>query len=353
MGVDFDFFHDWAKDRFGEENIKLKNTSQGTEICTNSFFALDKLGKHDHKFHLWMNPSGGKSKHPEGGSYRCWLTDSMGSLISLVSKVDGIPYEEAEESIAGTTSLRSLEQKVHEFFGHKEEVAAMEPQDEETTTVELPDFSFLIDNMSCSNFWAVRARNYLSDRCLPTKDLYVCTDNKDYGNRIIIPWKDRNGNLVFWNARTMSKNEKVLRYKKADDSDQNEILFMTQWPVVGSKVYIMEGEFDAITLATIGLVGCACGGKYLSDEQIELLRGYTPVLAFDTDESGLEATINVGTALLERGFNNIHYIRPPKVYKDWNKLLAERGKNVLKGYIDRHQKPFTSVTPTILMSKGV
>jgi hypothetical protein len=113
--VDYDMFLEWAQDRFGEANIKIRNTAHGTEICTHSYFAR-RQGIDDHKFHLWMSPSGGKSKHPEYGSYRCWLTDSMGSLVTLVANYDHIEFDEAEELISGCSSLRALEQKVAEFL---------------------------------------------------------------------------------------------------------------------------------------------------------------------------------------------------------------------------------------------
>ena len=349
MSVDFDLFHEWCKDRFGEGNVRVKHTAHGDEICTHSFFASKKLGKDDNKFHLWMNPSGGKKK-VEGGAYRCWLTDTMGSLVSLVSEVDNIPYEEAEESITGSTSLRNLERKVHEFFGHKEEVAEMEPNAEKAETLVFPDFTFLIEQMSPSNHWRVRARRYLAARKIPSAGLYVCTSDPKYGNRIIIPWYDRNEELCFWNARTLSPNSRVLRYLKPEHGDQEQVLFMTAWPDPGAKVYIMEGEFDAISLSLADLVGCACGGKYLSDAQIEMLRGYVPVLAFDADESGREALINVGTALLEAGFPEIYYVRPPQIYKDWNKLLVERNIYTLRAYIDRFEKRFTQMTADYLLS---
>jgi hypothetical protein len=349
VAVDFDLFYEWAADRFGEHNLKVRHTAHGVEITTHSFFALDKLGKEDRKFHLWMNTEGGKKKI-ENGAYRCWLTDEMGSLVTLVSKVDAVPFEEAEQLITGTTSLRALEKKVDEFFGHKETVFQMEIEDFiEITDVVLPDFSFNIDGMSPSNRWKRNARNYLAERKIPTDGLFVCTQG-DHENRIIIPYYDRDGKLVFYNGRTMSPNKKIIRYMKPPEGDQESVLYMTSWPAPGSKIYIMEGEFDALALALCDLVGCACGGKYLSDTQIELIRGYEPVLVFDSDESGLEALTNVGNTLLELGFPKIRYVRPPKIYKDWNKLLIERNTQTVKAYIERFEKPYTTMTGDLLLS---
>lgn len=349
MAVDYDVFYDWCKDRFGEHNLKVRNTAHGVEICTHSYFA-QRRGIDDNKFHLWMSPSGGKSKHPGSGSYRCWKTDEKGSLVSLVAHYDGIDYDEAEEMLCGSTSLRVLEQKVSEFFGHKEEIFVPTPV-VDPEILQLPDFTFYIDKMSDCNFWKIRASTYLSDRKIPTEGLYVCTEDTEYKNRIVIPWYDKDENLVFWNARTMSKNDKVIRYLKAKKANQENALFMTEWPLAGTKVYIMEGEFDAISLQLAGYVGCACGGKSLSDAQIELLRMYYPVLVFDSDEAGLKALLDVGTALLERGFPRVGYVRPPKVYKDWNKFLQCRDVQTIRDYIEKFEKQFTVMTPDLLKSK--
>lgn len=348
MAIDFDLFYEWCEGRFGPENIKVRHTAHGTEICTRSFFAIQK-GMDEHGFHLWMNPSGG-NKNLEGGAYRCWKTDAMGSLVSLVAECDNIPYDEAEELLGGTTSLRALERKLHEFFGSRDEsqIIAEAPKPE----MELPEYSFLIDRMSPSNFWRLRARGYLSDRKIPTTGLYVCTDG-EHKNRIVIPYYDRDGNLIFWNGRTMSTNDKVLRYTKPKHGDQANVLFMTEWPAPGTKIYVMEGEFDAITLGMADLVGCACGGKYLSVNQIEMLRDYEIVLAFDADESGLGALIEVGDALLAAGFSRVSYVRPPTVYKDWNKLLQIRNLQTVKAYVERFEKRFTSNTGALLMAKKV
>jgi DNA primase len=148
----------------------------------------------------------------------------------------------------------------------------------------------------------------------------------------------------------------ALRYMKAKNVPQDDVLFMTEWPRAGTKIYIMEGEFDALSLRQAGLVACALGGKSISDTQIEMIRQYEPVLAFDADEgefkedTGLQALINVGMTLLERGFHKVSYVRPPKVYKDWNKLLVERNAPTIKAYVERFEKPFTTSTPDLLLA---
>lgn len=347
MAVDFDLFYEWAKEYFGEENLKFRKTAHGTEICTHSLWSEDKLGKTDNKYHLWMNPTGGKSKHPESGSYRCWLTDEMGSLVGLVSHLENIDWEEAEVKISGGSTLRELEQQVHNLFGHKEII-----EKPKSTNINLPPHCYLIDDMNSLHFMKDRAQQYLKDRKLPSDGLYVCISG-DYKNRIVIPYYNSKDELIYYNARLITENKNALRYMKCPTTvvDQKEVLYMTNWPKPSSKIYITEGEFDAMTLKFAGLTGCACGGKFLSETQIEMITQYYPVLAFDADDAGLEALLNIGTMLLERGFPKVNYVRPPKEFKDWNKLLVERNLPILKNYLQKFEKPFTKDTPALLLSR--
>lgn len=346
--IDYDTFLKWATDHFGVENIRI----HGSEICTHSVFA------EDHKFHLWMNPSGGKSEL-EGGAYRCWYTDRCGSLISLVSIIEKIPYEEAEELISGPTSLRALEKKLDEFFGPQEAYGSVTEVKTPVLGLQLPDSTYKIDELPVTNFYRQRAESYLSSRKLPTDGLYVCIDGdylKGYKNRIIIPYYDKTGNLVYYNARTMSKNKNALRYRKPEGGGfvQDNVLYCYKWPRKNNVIYLTEGEFDARTLDVLGYNGVACGGKSLSDAQVELIREYIPVLAFDNDEgkkqnTGEKALINIGTALLEKGFPVVYFIRPPKGFKDWNELMVKVNPDLIRQYINKHQKRFDIWTANKLM----
>lgn len=346
--VDYDAFLDWAKDRFGEENIEY----HGDEICVPSVFT------EDHKHHLWMNPYGGK-KQRENGVYRCWYTNRFGSLVSLVSIVDKIGYDEAEELICNSLSLRSLEKKVDEFFNSKVEVV---PTLTDSIVIneglQLPPHTYLIDSMSMG-FDKRRATEYLQERKIPTDGLFFCTDG-DYKNRIIIPYYDLDGRLVWYNARTISKTKGALRYMKPKEKEysQENVLYVPKYPPPKSKLYLTEGEFDAMSLTLCDFPGAAAGGKTLSELQVEVLRRYVPVIAPDTDEGkkmdyGQYALIEIGKQLLEKGFTEIYFVRPPKGYKDWNSLLVDTNSDVVKHYIQKFEKRLTSVTIEQLMANRV
>lgn len=341
--IDSELFLQWAKDYFGEENISFARG--GEEICTNSPFT------EDFKHHLWMNPSGGKSDNPENGSYRCWYTDRSGSLVKLVADLEGIDWEEALELISEQVSLRELEKRLDKFF----QVEAVQSTVFQSNAglLQLPENTYLIDSLGKNETFYHRATQYLKNRKIPTDDLFVCTSGW-YGNRIVIPYYNKRRELVWWNARTLSSDPKVLRYMKPNISSdtgisQENVFFMRSFPKPNSQILIMEGEFDVIALHVCGIHAASCGGgKSLSDNQINLLRPYIPVLAFDADGPGKQALIKVGKRLLEQGFKDIFYVRPPSKYKDWNKLYIETDAETVNSYIKKHIKRFHSWTADAL-----
>lgn len=348
--VNQDVFLKWVVGHFGSDNIRIKGNG---EILANSPYTPEE----DRGRNLWMNPSGGKRKL-EGGAFRCWKTDKMGSLVWLVSDLDNIGYEDAEEMLCGITSLRRLEREVEEFFGG---VPVSEPYvlDDSHPSIDLPPHTYLISNLSKNHPYRQKSEEYLEERKIPIEGLHVCIRG-DYTNRIVIPYYDRTGGLIYYNARTMSKKEGVIKYMKPEDEtvDQTKILYFRDWPENGMKVYITEGEFDAMSLNISGMYGVACGGKHLSGEQIESIRRFVPVIATDNDEgkkrnSGLEALITIGNGLLDNLFKEVYYIRPPKGYKDWNALLQAKGPESLRLYAQKFTKPFTTSTEGLLRTNNL
>ena len=125
---------------------------------------------------------------------------------------------------------------------------------------------------------------------------------------------------------------------------------MKKWAPKGSTIYITEGEFDAMSLNECAYYGCALGGKSMSQQQIQLIRNYKPVIALDNDQAGLLSIINIGNTLLRAGFTEIRYIRPPKGYKDWNAFLQKHTPKTIQGYIEKYTKSYTQWTEDQLLS---
>ena len=286
---------------------------------------------------MWCSPSGGKH-HREDGVYRCFYTDRKGTLIGLVMEVDNCTYDEAKEILSGNTPISILEDELDKLFKDKEEVVAKE------TKFNLPSDTYLITDLSRNNIWRAEAEDYLRSRKLSIDNLYVCTYG-DYKGRIIIPYYNPEGDLIYFNGRNMSP--KGLRYLgpgKESGVGKGDVIYAPIWPNNNSRVYLTEGELDALTLKMCGFYGMACGGKYLSDKQINLLRNYKICLALDEDNAGFHAIIEMGQKLISQQFTDITFVRPPLGLKDWNKMLVTYKPEIVIAWINQNERIFDDFT---------
>jgi hypothetical protein len=331
--IDFNRFLNWAESRF--DNVSVS----GNEIKVNSIFCEDT------KRHLYCNPTGGKKDRPYG-VYRCWKSDERGSLVKLVMLVDKCTFEEALTTLgAGDVTLAQMEEDIEKFFAEKKTITELK---ELSKGLVLPPNTCLIESLPNDNFFRTEAELYLKNRRLPIDSLMVCTAG-DFANRIVIPYYDREGNLIFFNARYIGKSKMVPKYIGAT-ADKGSVLYFPKWPTDDSAVCIVEGEFDAMSVYTSGLYSCAVGGKFLTDKQTSLLTRYRPVLCLDNDDSGKKALPKMGDFLLQNGFQNIGYIRPPTDFKDWNDMLISVGKESLNNYILNFEKPYDELTSIMFNS---
>jgi hypothetical protein len=49
----------------------------------------------------------------------------------------------------------------------------------------------------------------------------------------------------------------------------------------------------------------------------------------------------VGEILKSKGFDTVYYVRPPKKYKDWNKMLVDTSEKIINYYIQKNETEFT------------
>lgn len=329
MAVDFDAFVDWCMDRFDGDVIV-----KGKEVKLNSIFAEDS------KHHLWANPYGGIHDR-EDGCYRCFYTETWGTLVGLVMHVDGCSYKEAKDILSGLTPLRALEAELDEFYTEREKVKDTPVL---KAALDLPDYTWPIKTMPAASLQKMDAEYYLEKRKIPIANLCLCTAG-DYRNRIVIPYYDRNGKLIYWNSRALS--DEGLRYQgppKTCGVGKGDVIYMTSWPKPGSKIYVTEGEFDAMSLNVCGLNGAACGGRTMSDAQVLMLKDYHICLTLDTDEAGYQGLLSMSQKLMRNGISRITYVRPPVGYKDWNTMLVKHDEKIMLAYIEKKEKLFDDWT---------
>lgn len=320
MAVDFDTFVSWAESRFSDVRIS------GKEVKLNSCFA------DDHKHHLWCCP--------EKGTFHCWKSDEGGTLVKLVSHIDGCTFGEAAERIGDTKSggmgsIQLLEKQLNELKN-----GILKPKLE--TKMVLPPSTFAIKSLSEDNRYRLMAEEYVKGRKLPIGNLMVCTSG-EYHDRIVIPYYGKNNELIYWNSRDLT-GKAYLRYRgpKKDEVGigKEDVLWAEEWPKPKTKVYVTEGEFDAMSLNLTGLTAVACGGKSVSEKQMDMLKHCNIAISFDADKSGAGALNKLGKVFEKYADIQVTFVRPPTVYKDWNDMLQDAGPRVVRIYIDQNEKPF-------------
>jgi hypothetical protein len=304
---------------------------------SNGEIKIDSIFCDDVKQHLWCNPS--------KNAFHCWKTDNHGNLFELVSKVSG--HHEAVSLFSNDNNLRKLEEKLDKFFSSK----TIEPKVQKVE-LSFPPFTYLIKDV-INVTHRQQAENYLKSRKLDSDHLMFCISGK-YKDRIIIPYYNKESTLVYWNSRDISGKSNA-RYLGPDSEvgvGKGDVIYMQDWS--NDKIYLTEGEFDAMSLTKCGITGAACGGKSLSNKQLDILKGYKVCVCFDTDKSGEEALNKIGDKLVQNGVRDVSYVRPPvdpndpSKKMDWNRMLIDFGSNVVKGYIDEKEKRFTYWTSNIL-----
>lgn len=332
MSIDFKKFEKWAKSRFGEDNVLVK----GKEVRINSIFESDDTGHH-----LWCNPSGGKKKY-KFGVFHCFKTDKKGSLVKLVQLVDNCDREDAIDIVNGRTPIRELEKKLEEILlscDKKDDILKTENK------INLPKECYLISELDKDNWWRKKAESYLAKRKIPIKGLYICVGDR-YKNRIIIPYYDKIGNLIYWNGRALGESKcKYIGPPKEIGVGKEDVIYMaSKWPQMGETIYVCEGEFNALSLLAAELNGVACGGKNMSKKQAIMLSDYRVVLCLDRDKAGRSGTIRMSSIISSMetaksgSGDKLLFVVPPKGYNDWNEFLVKNSPELLHYYIIKNQK---------------
>lgn len=130
-------------------------------------------------------------------------------------------------------------------------------------------------------------------------------NSKAYGKRAIIPvWKD--GQVVFWNSRALEQEPKI-KYMKAPGPATFFNIDDLKTAAPGEIITLTEGEFDALSLESIGIKSIAIGGveNYQKFTEHNTRKDIIILTAFDNDQAGQK-------------HNEGYHINIPNQYKDIN-----------------------------------
>lgn len=182
-----------------------------------------------------------------------------------------------------------------------------------------------------------------------------------FRDRIIFPIIDHRGNIVAFSGRGLTEQTqpKYVNTRETPVYIKGDTLFGLNLAREGikaeGKVIIVEGEFDVITAHREGITNIvAVKGTSLTDNQIKLLKRFTPKFSFcfDSDPAGTEAQRR-SIQMIEREGVSATVITPP-TGKDPDELLNENpvafkkavreDKNVYDFIIDSALKQFNEKT---------
>lgn len=152
----------------------------------------------------------------------------------------------------------------------------------------------------------------------------------DFNGRpaVLAPLRDLDGNLMALHGRylhTIRRQSKMLTIGAND----GVIDVLGGWRT--EPLILVEGLFDALSLASCGVACIATIGRWASWLP-HISAGKQTWLAFDASKPG-EADVRRYAARLPAA--HIRRMLPPPRCKDWNTALVKRGPDRLKLWIDR------------------
>lgn len=240
-----------------------------------------------------------------------------GSVYKYLIEVEGMTEDQAYNELL----VLANESPENKFNTKKDNAPKAEPTKQAEEAIIYKDYTNII--IELYNNQTEKQKEYFTNRGISPEVIEkykLCVGDtsklysKYYDTRAIIPiWE--NGKVIYWNARALEADPKI-KYLKAPGAAtyfNNEYL---KTAAKGEVIVITEGEFDALSLESIGIKSIAIGGvanyeNFISKNNRQDLIFLT---AFDNDETGQKI----------QGKNKIDI---PKKYKDINEWLQKDKDN--------------------------
>jgi hypothetical protein len=169
--------------------------------------------------------------------------------------------------------------------------------------------------------YQVTLQEFISDRCIPDDYMLYIAYSGKYQGRIIIPIRDKNNDIVYFQARA-TDSSMLPKYDNPTLQKGDAILNKPNFDR-DNHIIITEGILDAIV---IGNQGTTCLGTYITDDFIKELSQLTDkgiIIALDNDEAGQNGVLKF---IKDSIFcNNVRYFMFPRKYNydDINKYVME------------------------------
>jgi hypothetical protein len=218
--------------------------------------------------------------------YNCWNCSKAGRYEEFSGKMSrnfrgillaqGIDEDEISSAVNSAFFFKKPDEPTEISLNNLKKI------DTSTSEIEFPKNTFQLGH---ANYFSIQEKivDYLASRNISFEkyDFRFSLEEKLL-NRVIIPFY-RNGKLIYWQARSVLKDEKK-RYENAYARREAVMFNMDQLQSFDKKpLFVSEGIFDAMLVDGIGLLGSS-----LNEAKLELLKRTRRRLIFiiDKDKNG-------------------------------------------------------------------
>ncbi|MGP1477328.1 MAG: DNA primase [Phocaeicola sp.] len=181
-----------------------------------------------------------------------------------------------------------------------------------------------------------------------------------FWGRVMYPWHTITGKVVAFSGRVLESNAKVAKYVNSPESDIYQkrkelygLYFAKQAIVKQSKVYLVEGQMDVISMHQCGIENVvANSGTSLTSEQIRLLHRFTNniTLLYDGDAAGIHASMRGIDLLLSEGMNIKVLLLPNG--EDPDSFARTHNASEFQEFINEHEEDFIRFKTRVLMDEA-
>lgn len=284
--------------------------------------------------------------NPTKKIFSCFATNVSGDVIKFVSLMEKISYEEALIKLA------------NEFYPEKVAKYINKDKDSEydfitnvlNKYVELCHENFKKNRVAQNYMYNQRKLssrliemfkigytyqgivNKFNESELNLLDSLAIIHRKNgmfvpFTNAIVIPRYDNNGNVIRINHRILNvHNNRLSKYIISKHNNYSKDAFFGYYHVKymmlrDRRLYITEGDFDAMALIDIGLPAISINGVNNNVPTNMIDRKIHIILAFDNDSAGIRTTIENGIKLISDGYLVSVFLTKP--YKDVSEMHSE------------------------------
>lgn len=263
------------------------------------------------------------------GLWQCFKTGKQGNFVDIYSHIENISKKRAYSVL----TFKSLEDSTAGTPSTYQEVTLDTPA---LDNLSIADFEPLTTESDLDDPLVRKAFKYLDSRKIFPEDdaeYYISRKGK-YADRLIIPYRDEDDEIYYFQARAMGDQHPKYLNPGIDEGVRSQNVL---YPFDTSKeVIVTEGPIDAISLIRCGFNATCTKGSNVSEVQaLQLKEAPFIILSYDTDEAGKRGVSKFDEIRKRLRMPKFSILNCPKSYKDWNDFLCKGGKSSVIDYLKK------------------